>query len=71
MQTRTGPLASARRALYSSESSSRPSLRMASDMTCQRTWMSRTCSTWSIQREVIQAHGHRGSNQKSAVSVLV
>ena len=31
--------------------------------------MSRTCSTSSIQREVIQAHGHRGSNQKSAVSV--
>ena len=29
-------------------------------------WMSRTCSTSSIQREVIQAQGHSGSNQKSA-----
>ena len=31
--------------------------------------MSRTCSTSSIQREVIQAKGHSGSNQKSAVTV--
>ena len=30
--------------------------------------MSRTCSTSSIQREVIQAKGQRGSNQKSARS---
>ena len=28
-----------------------------------------TCSTSSIQREVIHAHGHRGSNQKSATVV--
>jgi hypothetical protein len=28
--------------------------------------MSRTFSTSKIQREVIQAHGHSGSNQKSA-----
>ena len=27
--------------------------------------MSRTCRTSSIQREVIHAHGHSGSNQKS------
>ena len=33
---------------------------------CTRT--SRTCSTSSIQREVIQANGQSGSNQKSAVS---
>ena len=29
--------------------------------------MSRTFSTSSIQREVIQANGHSGSNQKSAL----
>src|SRR3954447_9476631 len=34
----------------------------------QLTLMSRTCSTSSIQREVIQAKGHSGSNQKSATS---
>ena len=33
------------------------------------TVMSRTCSTSSIQREVIQANGQRGSNQKSAFLV--
>ena len=31
--------------------------------------MSRTFSTSSIQREVIQAKGQSGSNQKSAVSL--
>ena len=35
-------------------------------MTCQVTATSRTCSTSRIQREVIQAKGQRGSNQKSA-----
>src|SRR5579875_3668280 len=35
-------------------------------MTCHDTSTGRTCSTSSIQREVIQAHGHSGSNQKSA-----
>ena len=45
------------RSLYSSESSWRPWLRMASDMTCQSVRTSRTCSTSSIQREVIQAQG--------------
>ena len=38
-------------------------------MTCQVTSMSRTFSTSSIQREVIQANGQAGSNQKSAVSL--
>ena len=32
---------------------------------CQRTSMSRTFSTSSTHREVIQAQGHSGSNQKS------
>lgn len=32
---------------------------------CQRTSMSRTFSTSRTQREVIQAQGHSGSNQKS------
>ncbi len=36
-------------------------------MTCQVTETSRTFSTSSIQREVIQAKGHLGSNQKSAL----
>ncbi len=41
---------------------------MARDMTCQVTSTGRTFSTSRIQRDVIQAHGHKGSNQKSAVS---
>src|SRR5690606_15318147 len=45
---------------------SRPSLSTARLMTCQRTVTSRTCSTSPIQRLVIQAQGHTGSNQKSA-----
>ncbi len=36
-------------------------------MTCHVTLMSRTSSTSLIQRELIQANGHRGSNQKSAL----
>src|SRR5690349_21854101 len=32
--------------------------------------MPRTCSTSPIQREVIQAKGHTGSNQKSALLTL-
>ena len=39
-------------------------------MTCHCTSMSRTCSTSRIQREVIQANGQSGSNQKSAVAML-
>src|SRR6476620_4559159 len=35
-------------------------------MMCQVTLMSRTFSTSRIHREVIQANGQRGSNQKSA-----
>jgi len=34
-------------------------------MTCHRTCTGRTFSTSSIQREVIQAQGQMGSNQKS------
>src|SRR5436190_1616792 len=37
-------------------------------MTCHRTSTGRTFSTSIIQREVIQAHGQIGSNQKSAMS---
>ncbi|GAA4286635.1 hypothetical protein GCM10022262_09940 [Georgenia daeguensis] len=40
-------------------------------MTCQRTVTSRTFSTSLIQRDVIHAHGHMGSNQKSAVAGAV
>ena len=38
---------------------------------CQVTLMSRTFSTSRIQREVIQANGQRGSNQKSAFVMWV
>src|SRR3954454_23799782 len=36
-------------------------------MTCHSVSMSRTSSTSPIQREVTQANGQRGSNQKSAL----
>ena len=39
-------------------------------MTCQVTLTSRTFSTSSIAREVIQANGQRGSNQKSTEVVM-
>ena len=68
MITRTGPQARFISSTYFS-GSSRPSLSTASDITCQRTSTSRTCSTSSIQREVIQAHGQAGSNQNSAVTL--
>jgi hypothetical protein len=38
-----------------------------SDITCQRRSRSLTFSTSRIHREEIQAQGHIGSNQKSAV----
>src|ERR1700733_12370787 len=41
------------------------SFRTARLITCHRTATERTFSTSSIQRLVIHAHGHRGSNQKS------
>src|SRR6476469_8136155 len=44
-------------------------LRYASDITCHCTSISRTCSTSLIHREVIQANGQSGSNQKSAVAI--
>ena len=68
MTARTGCHAVVMNSWYSS-GRSRPSLRTARDITCQRTVTSRTCSTSSIQREVIHAHGQRGSNQKSAIVV--
>src|SRR3954469_23243677 len=68
MQTRTGPHAAAISAWYSS-GRSRPSLSAASDITCHRTWMSRTFSTSRIHRLVIHAQGHIGSNQKSALAM--
>ena len=49
---------------------SRPSFRTANDITCHCTSTSRTCSTSSIHREVIQAQGHIGSNQKSALVIF-
>jgi hypothetical protein len=39
-------------------------------MTRQRGVTGRTPATSCIQREVIHAHGHRGSNQKSTVVEL-
>src|SRR3984885_5258638 len=41
------------------------SFKTARLITCHRTATGRTFSTSSIQRLVIHAHGHRGSNQKS------
>ena len=49
---------------YSSDSS-RSLFRTASDMMCQRALIARTFSTSRTHREVIQAHGQTGSNQKS------
>jgi hypothetical protein len=40
-------------------------------MTRHRTVTGRTCSTCKIQREVSQAQGQSGSNQKSAVTDVV
>src|SRR6266487_4353635 len=65
MHTRTGPQARAMNSLYRSDRSSLPSFRMARLMTCQRGWTGRTLVTSTTQREVIQAQGHCGSNQKS------
>ncbi len=58
------PAPSSRR---SSGDRSRPSLSTARLITCQCTSRSRTFSTSSTQRLVIQAQGHSGSNQKSRV----
>ena len=67
--TRTGPQAFFIISWYSS-GRSRPSLSTARLMTWKFTSMSRTFSTSRIQREVIQHHGHSGSNQKPATSFL-
>src|SRR4051794_24614615 len=69
MATRTGPHAVFIISRYSS-GRSRPSLSTARLMTWKFTSMSRTFSTSRIQREVIQHHGHSGSNQKPATSFL-
>src|SRR4051794_36648773 len=70
MQTRTGPHAASMAWRYSS-GRSRPSFSTARLITCHRVCTSRTCSTSCIQREAIQAQGHKGSNQKSAVGMTV
>ena len=64
MHTRTGPHAFFIISAYSS-GRSRPSFSTARLMTCQCVSTSRTFSTSSIQRDVIHAKGHSGSNQKS------
>ncbi|GDX32142.1 hypothetical protein LBMAG15_10760 [Actinomycetes bacterium] len=69
MITRTGAQAAAINSTYSG-GSSLPAFKTAKDITFQCTRTSRTCSTSSIHLEVIQAHGHSGSNQKSAVVVM-
>src|SRR4051812_39749389 len=68
MATRTGPQPSPIRARYRSDtSSSRFSFSTDRLITCHRTVTGRTFSTSSIHRDVSQAHGHIGSNQKSAI----
>ncbi len=67
--TRTGAHAFFMNSLYCSGSSSRPSFSTERLMTCHSVLMSRTSSTSLIQREVTQAKGHIGSNQKSALLV--
>ena len=69
MATRTGPHAFFIISRYSS-GRSRPSLSTARLITWKFTSMSRTFSTSRIQRDVIQHHGHSGSNQKPATSFL-
>src|ERR1700754_4050055 len=64
--TRTGFHACIRPSRYCSGRSSLFSLSTARLMTWKFTSMSRTFSTSRIHREVIQHHGHSGSNQKSA-----
>src|SRR5579875_248721 len=68
--TRTGPHAFFMFSRYFSGRSSRFSLSTARLMTWKFTSMSRTFSTSRIQRDVIHAHGHSGSNQKSATDFL-
>src|SRR4051812_44698885 len=63
--TRTGPHAVFIISRYSS-GRSRPSLSTARLITWKSTSMSRTFSTSRIHRDVIQHHGHSGSNQKPA-----
>ncbi len=67
--TRTGPQAFSMFARYSGLRS-RPAFRIARLMTFQWISTSRTSRTSSIQREVIHAHGHSGSNQKSTRAVV-
>src|SRR6478735_9556387 len=63
--TRTGPHAFFIISWYSS-GRSLPSLSTARLMTWKFTSISRTFSTSRIHRDVIQHHGHSGSNQKPA-----
>src|SRR5215469_12123592 len=63
--TRTGPQALASPSRYFSGRSSLSSLSTARLITCQRRSIGRAFWASSTHREVIQAHGHSGSNQKS------
>ena len=65
MDTLDGPQPALMRARYDS-GSSRFSFRMPRLITWKRTSIGRTFSTSRIQREVTQANGQVGSNQKSA-----
>ena len=69
MARRTGPHPRWIISLYSS-GTSLSSLSTERLMTWKTVCTSRTCSTSSIQRDVIQAQGHSGSNQKSTVSTV-
>ena len=69
LAARTPTQPSARPAAYEA-GRSRPSLSTDRLITWKVVCTSRTCSTSSIQREVIQAHGHIGSNQKSTRVVM-
>jgi hypothetical protein len=64
--TRTGPQPRSIMSRYFCGSSSLPSLSTDRLITCHRTSTGLTFSTSIIQRDVIHAHGHMGSNQKSA-----
>ncbi|CAM5651619.1 hypothetical protein SRIMM317S_06085 [Streptomyces rimosus subsp. rimosus] len=75
MHTRTGPHTTPPGRFFSryssGSSSSLSSFNTPRLITCQRTSTGRTFSTSSIQREVSQAHGQDGSNQKSAGTLAV
>src|SRR5258707_1255642 len=71
VSTGTGPQLRARISLYLSGSSARPSFSTLRLMTWKRTDTSRTCSTSSSQREVIQGHGQAGSTYRSTSVIAI